>query len=104
VIFDFAAHAVDPAFSHHVAAAQQDDLIGDPVHLVEDVAGDDDVPPLGAEFLKQGQRLCARHGIEPVQRLVEDEDLGIVADRLRELDALPHALAVGGHFAMRGFG
>ena len=31
----------------------------------------------------------------PEQRLVEDEEIGIVRNRLRQLDALPHALAVG---------
>ena len=35
-------------FGHHVALAQQDHLVGDAVHFVQDVAGDDDVAALVA--------------------------------------------------------
>ena len=36
------------------------------------------------------------------ERLVEDEQFGIVHERLRELDALPHPLAVGADALARG--
>ena len=38
----------------------------------------------------------------PDERLVEDQQLGIVHDRLRQLDALAHALAVGADLLVRG--
>ncbi len=43
LVFDFAAHALDLAFGDDVAVAEQDDLVGDAIDLVQDVAGDDDV-------------------------------------------------------------
>ena len=45
--------------------------------------------------LRRGDRIHAR------QRFVEDEQLRIVHDRLRQLDALPHALAVGADSLVR---
>ena len=44
---------------------------------------------------KKANRLAAREGIHPGQRLVEDEQFGLVRQRLRQLDALAHAFAVG---------
>ncbi len=38
-------------------------------------------------------------GVEPVQRLVEHEHLGIVGEREGDLDPLAHAFAVGAHIA-----
>ena len=45
LVLHFAAHALDLALGDHVALAQQDHLVGDAIHFVQDVAGDDDVPP-----------------------------------------------------------
>jgi len=71
---------------------------------VEDVAREDHEPALVGELPEEGDGLGARHGIETVERLVEDEDPRIVGQRLREADALAHPLAVGGHLAPRGIG
>ena len=42
----------------------------------------------------------AVHGVEPGHRLVEQQHVGVVRDRLRDLDALPHALAVAAELAV----
>ena len=46
VLGDLAAHAVDLPFGDDVAVAQQHDVVGDAVDLVQDVARDDDVRAL----------------------------------------------------------
>ena len=50
--------------------------------------------PAAAHVANQLNRPAALDRVHAVQRLVEDEQLGIERDGLRELDALPHALAV----------
>ena len=39
----------------------------------------------------EAEHLVAAGGIEPVRRLVEEDEFGVVDERLRELDALLHA-------------
>ena len=51
--------------------------------------------PCRGPVAEQPNRLAPRERIHPGQRLVEDEQLGLVRNRLRELDALAHAFAVG---------
>ena len=53
------------------------------------------MPPVLAPLLEQRDGLGARHGVEAVERFVEHDHARVVRDRLRQLDALPHALAVG---------
>ena len=60
--------------------------------------------PSSPHCAEQGDGFGARHGVEAVERLVEHEHLRIVRDGLGQLDALPHALAVGGHGAVGGLG
>ena len=49
MLFDFGAHAVNLPFGDDITTAEQDHLIGDGVHFVQDVARDDHVLP----FLSQ---------------------------------------------------
>ena len=58
--------------------------------------------PCAAPLLDQADGLAARERIHAGQRLVEDQQLGIVRERLRQLDALPHALAVGADLLVGG--
>src|SRR4051812_18378614 len=64
----------------------------EPLDLVEHMARHDDGAVGGAEMLEQFDQVDALPRIEAGERLVEDEDLGIVDDRLGDLDALAHAL------------
>ena len=58
--------------------------------------------PFVAPLAEQRDGFGARHGVQAVERLVEHQHLRIVRDGLRQLDALPHAFAVGGHGAVGG--
>ena len=59
--------------------------------------------PSAAELLEQSKRFRARHRIQPIQRLIQHKHGGLMRDRLREPDALPHAFAIAGDFAIGGF-
>ena len=72
-----------------------DDVVGDALKLAEQVGGDDDGDPeVGADAGDEAEHLVAARGVEPVRRLVEEDELGVVDERLRELDALLHARGV----------
>ena len=47
------AYLVDVALGHQVSAGDQHDAVGDAVHLIENVAGDDQVHSLPAQLFKQ---------------------------------------------------
>src|SRR6185369_2624306 len=66
------------------------------------VRRDDQVQTFRREFAKQRDRLGPNHRIEAVERFVENQNSRLVRDRLREPDALSHALAVRRDFAIRG--
>jgi len=104
VLLDLAADTVDLPLRHHVAVAQEDDVVGDAVDLVEDVTRDDHVEPFPAEALEEGQRLGAGHRVEAVQRLVQDQDFGPMAERQCQADPLAHPLAVARELAVGRFG
>ena len=55
-----------------------------------------------APLLDQADRAPPHERIHAAQRLVEDQQLGIVRDRLRQLDALAHALAVAADLLVGG--
>ena len=50
---------------------------------------------------KQRDGFGAHQRIQAVQRFVQHQDAGPVTDGLRELDALPHALAIAGDLTGR---
>ena len=58
--------------------------------------------PARRPVLDQPDRPAPHDRIHAGQRLVENQQLGIVDDRLRELDALTHALAVGADLLVGG--
>jgi hypothetical protein len=68
---------------------------------VQDVAGDDHVPPALAPLL-ESDGFGARQRVQAVERLVQYHDLRIVRRGLRQLHALPHAFAVGCYLAVPG--
>ncbi len=57
---------------------------------------------LAREPLEEGQAFGAGHGIEAVEGLVQDQDLGSVAQGQGQADPLPHPLAVGADLAIGG--
>ena len=68
---------------------------------MQDVARDEHVLAFARQVTEKFDRLGAHHRIEAVERLVQHHDLGLVRDRLRQLDPLPHSLAVAADPAMR---
>ena len=77
---------------HDRAAAEDHDGVADPLGLLEVVGRDHDVhPELGADPPDQREHVVALERVEPVGRLVEEDELGVVDDRAGELHALPLA-------------
>ena len=75
---------------HDLATLDDHDPVADPLHLLEVVGRDDDVhAELGADAADEIEHLRPLHRVEPVGRLVEEDDLGVVGDRGGELHALP---------------
>ena len=67
---------------HDLAALDDDDRVADLLHLLEVVRRHEDAhAELGADAPDQGEHLGALHRVEPVGRLVEEHELGIVGDR-----------------------
>src|SRR5579871_3657276 len=66
------------------------------------MAGDHHMHSLLAQRFKQRNRLSARHWVKPIQRFIKHQNRGMMGNRLRQTDALPHAFAVTSHSAMRG--
>ena len=74
-----------------LAALDRDEEVADPLDLAEEVRGDDDRDPeLAAGSKDQLQHLVAAGRIEAVRGLVEQQQPGIVDERLGELDPLLH--------------
>src|ERR1019366_2435348 len=69
-----------------------DEEIADAFDFAEEVRGDDDGDAeLSAGAFDEAEHFLAAFGVEAVGGLVEEEEFGIVDERLRELDALLHA-------------
>ena len=74
----------------------RDEVIANPFDLAEQVRRDDDRDAeLAAGTFDEREHFFAAFGIEAVGGLVEEEEFGIVDERLREFDALLHAGGVG---------
>ena len=94
VLLDLLAHRADGSLGDDHPVGDQHDLVADQIHFLQDVAREDDVLALARPGAEQRDRLGAHQRVKAVQRLVEDEHFGIVRDRLRQPDALPHALGI----------
>src|SRR5579862_2956794 len=85
----------------HVALGQDAPLVDEQdvrrhrLDLVQHVAGDDDALAGATPFPDEADRFAPGERVEARQRLVENQELRIVRQRLRHLDALAHAFAVG---------
>jgi hypothetical protein len=94
----------DLALRHQLAARDEHDAVGEGLHLVQHVRGEQH-HGAGGRAVAQGLEddlLAAR--VRAGERLVQDEHVGLVHDALRQLGALPHAAAVAPHAALHGVG
>ena len=74
------------------AGVDDDDVVADPLELAEQVRGDQDRDAeLGADPADQPEHVVAPGRVEAVRRLVEQHQLRVVDQRLRQLDPLLHA-------------
>ena len=73
------------------AAPEHDDVVGGLCHLAHQVRGEEHGAALGREV--PGESAHPEHalGVEPVDRLVEDEGRGVAEQGGRDAEALPHA-------------
>src|SRR6266852_6703943 len=88
----WAAQLLERALGDETAAGDDADAVGHALGDFEDMRGHDD-GAAGAHALAQhGLDLARRAGVEPGQRLVEDDQPGLVHQRAGERHLLPHAL------------
>ena len=83
------------------AAVEDHDVVAHPLQLTEQVGGHEHRDPeLGADPAHQGQHVVARRRVQPVGRLVQQHQPGVVHDRLGQLRPLLHARGVATHRAV----
>ena len=80
------------ALGDEPAVDEHDDARRHPLDLVQHVRRDEHRAALRAEPPDQLDDVAALGGVESVERLVEQQQLGLVDERLGELDPLAHAL------------
>jgi signal transduction histidine kinase len=88
------AQLVDGAVGDEPTASDDTDPIADLLHLAEQVAGQQDGPPSGAEAADQVTHVGEARGVETVGRLVEDQQLGVLEEGGRYAEPLLHAQRV----------
>ena len=85
-----------------MAVVDHDDVVGEAVGLFEVLRGEQHGRAVGDELLDDPPEIGAALRVEPGGRLVEEEHLGPVHERGREVEPAPHAAAVGAHRPRRG--
>src|SRR5207245_3033713 len=63
-------------------------------HCLQLVAADQETFATSSELAEQRLKVLPPDGIDAAHRFIENEDVGIVHERLSHLDALPHSLGV----------
>src|SRR6266540_1802362 len=94
MLVDQRADRVKVPRGDRLPVVDQNDVLRHPLDLVQDVGRHEDVPALTGEPGDRPENLHAADRIGPGQRLVEDQNLRVVRERLRELRPLPHPAAV----------
>ena len=74
-----------------LAAPNDDDVVGSLLHLAHEVAREQDRPAFGGEPLQEAANPADTLGVEPVHRLIEDQDLRVSQERGGDAEALVHA-------------
>ncbi len=103
VLVDQAADLVDVALGQHLAAVDDDDLLGQRLDLVQHVARHDHGLAAAGGPADALDDLGARDRVDAGQRLVEDEQRRVVHQALGQLGALAHALGEAAHPAAQRF-
>jgi hypothetical protein len=90
-----AAQLLDGSLGDERAGADHPDPVGDLLDFPHQLAREDDRAPALAERADEGAHLHHPGRIEPVGRLIEDQELGVLEQRGRDAEALLHANRVG---------
>ena len=86
---------------HQPPPVDHDEPVADALDLAQQVRGHEHGDAeLAARAPHQVQHLLAARGVEPVRGLVEEDQAGVVHERLRQLHALLHARRVAAHLAV----
>ena len=87
---------LDRALRRDLPLVHDDHVVAGVLDVGQQMRREDQVDVLVvAEIADELEHLVAALGIHPVRRLVEEQQIGIVHERLRELDALLHARGIG---------
>ena len=86
------AEVLDGVDVDETAAADDRHAVGGVLHLVERVRGEEDRAPVGRGLAQERAYLGLEKRVEPGARLVEDDQLRAVHERLNEADLLAVAL------------
>ena len=86
----------DRGLSYHSATIDDRHRVTGPLDLVEEVGGEHDRPPFGDERQDHLPDVLHAGRVEPVHRLVEDQQLGIADQTGGDAEALAHAHRVLG--------
>src|SRR3989475_6471240 len=98
---DECADGVDVARRDRLAVVNQDDVVRDPLDLIQDVGRHEHMPPVAGEVGDRPENVDAARGVGPGQRLIEDQDLRVVGEGLCQFRALAHAAAVSSSRSLR---
>ena len=91
-----AAQFVHSALAHQLAARDHADPVADLLHLTEQVAGEHDRVAVPAEFADEPAHVGDAGRVEPVGRLVQDQQFRILQQCRGQTEALLHAQRVRG--------
>ena len=92
----------EPAFADQRAAMQDADAVADLLHLLEQMRAKQHGDPALFEIENQIANLARARRIDARRRLVEHEQARLLDHRLRQADALEHALRVTAEPPIRG--
>src|SRR5690606_16147586 len=81
----------DALVGDQAAAPDDDDVVRGRLHLVHEVTREEDGPSFGGESLQQTAYPADAFRVEPVHRLVEDEDGRVTEQSCGNAEALVHA-------------
>lgn len=90
----FLEQVADPALGLEFTLVQDGDAVADGLDFAQFVRGEEDGFALALEALDDFADLHATDGVEAAGRLVEDEEVGVVDERLCEAHALLHPFGV----------
>jgi hypothetical protein len=91
------------AVSEKLAVRENGDIRGNGFNVGDDVRREND-DALAGKFGKKIAKTDALFGIEAGGGFIDDEELGIVEERLRDADALAHAAGIAAERALGGVG